>query len=201
MALREYVRKVIEEKGWLAISSLCFDNAYIINIFNTSGYVAFSPSEQMYMSYNSLDTTDTEAIESQYCIIPMHETACQMAITFADEECLQHFDMASYGHYNFLYNDEADKAAFAKIPTKDEIMACVKDPDTGLYTGPGITVNATRLSGKDQSVIPMYEEYYDWFNKGEYFSGARVDFWVKFYQNHEKFKVLLAEKFGITDAI
>ena len=80
-------------------------------------------------------------------------------------------------------------------------MACVQDPDTGLYTGPGITVSATRLSGKDQSVIPMYEEYYDWFNKGEHFSGARVEFWVKFYKNQEKFKTLLSEKFGITDAI
>ena len=125
MALHDYVRKVIEEKGWLALSSLCFDNAYIINVFNTSGYVAFSPSEKMYISYNALDTTDTEAIESQYCIIPMNETSCQMAITFADEECLQHFDMASYGHYSFLYNENAEKLPLLRSQLKTRLWhAC-----------------------------------------------------------------------------
>lgn len=39
--LTKQLVKTVNEKGWLAISSLCFDNSVIVNIMNSGGYVAF----------------------------------------------------------------------------------------------------------------------------------------------------------------
>ena len=199
--LTDYLVQLIKDRGWLAISSIYFDNSYIINVFNTSGYVAYSPSQKVYMSYNSIDSTDSEAIESRYCLIPMRRSSFQMALTFADEACLQHFDVAAYAHYGFLYEDTKDTAAFAKVPTPADLAALTYDETTGLYSGPKVEIVAERLSGMEQSIIPLYGDDFDYFKKGEPFSGARVENWISFYRNHEKFKTLLANQFGIADAI
>lgn len=196
MALIDFLKSQINEKGWLAISSLYFDNGYVLNVFNTRGYVAYSDAMECFFSYNALDSTDSESVENKYSILRYEHFGMTQVITAVGYDHLQHIDLAQYSHYNF-YNDAQEETPYPKIPTKDEITALTPDPETGLYPG---TDTITKMSGEPTSAIPMYNDFFDPYVKNEPYSGARVDHWQTFYKNQEKFVTLLAAAYGVSDA-
>lgn len=184
----------IKEKGWLSISSLYFDNGMSFNIYNTRGYIAYSPSHECFFAFSCLDSTDTANVENQYIAMTREIIGMQQTVTCVGQEHMQHFDYAMYSHYCF-YEDDQEKTPWPEIPTRAEIEAMEKNPETGMYDGADVV---HRMSGEEDSAIALYK-------KGEIphnrYSGAVIDYWKRFYKNQDKFVKMLAECFNITDAI
>lgn len=189
MAMLDVLTGRIKEKGWLAISNLYFDNSYIINIFATRGYVAYSPSNEVFLAYSCLDSTDSSVVEGKFITMDKNHCGMQQNITVAGQEHLQHFDFATYSHYNW-YNDDQESTPWPNIPAEAEIRAFTKNPETGLYDG---TDTATMINYRERSCVAMY-------GKEHPYSGANVEAWQAFYKNHDKFVKMLNECYGISDA-
>lgn len=192
MGLLDFVRQQVETKGWLSISNLYFDNALTMNVFNTRGYIAYSPSVNLFFCMNCLDSTDTAQVENTYVLMgDQFHLGMQQNLTVAGDEHLQHFDMAQYSHYCY-YTDDQESMPYPTIPTPTKIMNMTADPTTGLYPN---TDTVTQMDGSYESTIGLYPKDF------EQYSGAWIRNWQRFYKNHEKFKKYLSEYVGVTDAI
>ena len=196
MSMITLLKKQITEAGWLSLTNIFFDNAYTINVFATRGYVAFSEADECFFSYNAMDTTDTQIIENQYVTIGPGHAGMQQVITVVGLEHVQHFNIAQYSHYCW-YTDEQDKTPYPKIPTVDTITSMTPNEETGLYDGCDVVV---QKDGKERSTIDLYEHMVD-YRKCDLYSGANVDAWKMFYNNHDKFIAMLSAAYGVTDAI
>lgn len=212
MSLLDVFEKQLNEKGWLAFTSLYFDNALIYNIFNSRGYIAYSKSNEVFVTYDCLDSTDSAKVESYYIAMDNNFTGMQQSLVFAGVESFQRFNMAQYSHYRF-YNDGQDRTPYPKIPTQAEIEALVANAETGLYDGyDEVHIRPTSQFGVDipnettftderkYSTISIYKDFADLIGPEKY-SGAVIDTWKMFYKNHAKFCTMLNEAYGITDAI
>lgn len=184
----------IKEKGWLAISSLYFDNSFVCNVFNSRGYVAYSPSHESFFTLSCLDSTDTANVENKYVVMTREIIGMQQTITCISQDMLQHFDYAMYSQYSF-YADEQEKFPWPEIPTREKIESMIKNEETGLYDDADLV---HRMSGREDSAIGLYKK--EEVPTGKY-SGAVIDNWKTFYKNQDKFVQMLSECFGITDAI
>lgn len=164
--LTKQLVKTVNEKGWLAISSVCFDNSVVVNIMNSGGYVAFSESENLMFWQSNQDTADSNNILNGF--VHQDPTSYGMITTFVAEDldCLQHFDYAAYGRFDFYWMGQ-DQVPIPKIPTKEFIMSLKKDEATGLYPGTDILYgfkdrynSNIGMDGKREpvSVINMYSD-------------------------------------------
>lgn len=189
-SIRDFFLERLKAKGWLSISSLYFDNAYVIEIFTTHGYVAYSPGRGLFFTLNCLDTTNTQIVENTYIALDRRKISQQYALTVSTADCLQHFDLALYNHYT-AYDDNQTEAPWPEIPTKDQIMAYTLNEETGLYNGPAI---AEYISGEQKSVIPMFKD-------GFMQSSARIAEWQQFYRAQERFCKMVSEMTGVNDCI
>lgn len=200
----DFFYESLQKFDWLGISTLYFDNSYVINIPTCEGYVAYSPSKECFFAMKHLDSSLSSVVEGKYVVMPQYTIAPQTNITVCSTNHLQHFDLAQYTRKTF-YSDGQKKMPAPKIPTRAEIMGLVFDPDTGLAAG---TNTATRyfqqmeqstktifLGDDDTATTDKPESY-----RHPYSEAVCIE-WQKFYKNQEKFKVLLAEVYGVTDAI
>ena len=202
----------LQKDDWLGLSNLYFDNAYVINVFSTRGYVAYSPSKMCFFTMGTLDSTDSELVEGTYAVLEHGILGLQQNITAVSYEHLQHFDMAQYCHYQF-YTDEQEVMPWARIPSRATIMGLTHDPNTGLYTGENLdeVQLASNYPGERQTstrwissigFFPEEEGEQQQKNPNKwYYSGARIAGWQRFYKNQEKFKTMLNSAFGVSDAI
>lgn len=181
----------LNSKGWLGISNLYFDNAYMINVYLTNGYVAYSPGKEIFFAISTLDSTDTSIIEKRYVIMDRRTIGMQQNLTAVGADMLQHIDVALYSHYGF-YKDSGTKAPYPTIPKKDAVMALTKDPKTGLYSG---TDTAEMINNEQLSVLNLYPD------RDDVVSCANVETWQTFYTNQAKFVKMLQDGFGVADAI
>lgn len=158
--------KVIDEKGWLALSSIYFDNAVALTMNTSSGRVAYSKSEGLVFWISNQDILDSANTENGLIHMDPSFMGHQTHLVVQDIECTQHFTMALYAKMNF-YWDGQDAFPVPKIPTKDEIMAMEKDEATGLYPGTDTIVGIKeRYTGEistpnyraEKSTILMYED-------------------------------------------
>lgn len=186
----DYFAEQLAAKDWLGISQLYFDNSFIINVYLTRGYVAYSPGKQLFFSVSALDSTDTKIVEDTYVTMQREYIGMQQNLTVAGADHLQHIDLALYSHYNF-YNDDDPKCPYPTIPSRAKIMAMTADPKTGLYSG---CDEATFIDGRTESTLALYD-------KTSPYSGANPKTWQRFYKNQEKFKTFLKDGFGVSDAI
>lgn len=192
MALLDAVLKRLQSKGWLSLSTLFFDCGYTINVFTTGGDVAYSPGEQLFFSVNALDSTCTVQVQNQYAQIgDRYHIGQQQILTITDGNVLQHFSLALYAHSNF-FADRDTGMALPSIPTEAELAALTKDPDTGLYSG---TDTLTKMDDELVSVLPIYPDL------TLHYSGALIDGWKAFYENHAKFLAFVKSVTGYTDVI
>lgn len=195
MAMVDLVVNAVREKGWLSLATLFFDNGYTVSIFNTNGDVAYSPSEDVFFSMNALDSTNTIQIQSKYAVTgDRHYVGQQQILTTIGSEYLQHFSYATYAHSNFYFTDKThvDNLVGPKIPTQSELTKLIPDPETGLYPGKDIV---HRMVNDEISTICMYPD-----DKIHY-SGAIIDEWKQFYENHEKFLNFVKDISGCSDVI
>ena len=195
----DIIERQITEKGWLSLSTLYFDNAYSIDVYNTRGAVAYSKADQCFFALNALDSTDTAIVEHKVAVYDNHYIGNQVNLTVSGEEHLQHYDIALYAHYRLLFNDmdssviKADEIPEIQIPTPDEVKALTMNEETGLFDG---TDTVTMLGGNQVSTIGFYDK-----SLILPYSGAIVKFWKEFYENHDKFLAYLTNVFGITNPI
>lgn len=195
MSMLDFFEQQLDKSGWLAFSHLTFDNSYVINIFNSRGYLAYSKSNELFINYNILDSTDTENIEHKLVYMEPHKVGMQQVLTFTGSEHLQHFNLAQYSHYRF-YKDTDEETCYPKIPTEAELEGMTADPETGLFPNTDLLeIN----SGEERSAIGLYNHIFD-YTKGEPWSGIRIEFWKLFYANHNRFLEMLNTAYGITDA-
>lgn len=199
MAMLDFLKDQLASSGWLSLSSLYFDNGFTINVFNSRGYIAMSDSKECFFCYNALDSTDTDQVENKYVMMRRDHIGMQQTITVVGYEHLQHFDLAQYSHYGF-YFDEQTETPYPTIPTKAQLDAITLDPDTGL-ADPATTDTVETISGREVSVIPMYNDFFDPYTQDWQYSAARIKEWKQFYTNQEKFTTLLANAYNVTDAI
>ena len=157
----DIIERQITEKGWLSLSTLYFDNAYSIDVYNTRGAVAYSKADQCFFALNGLDSTDTAIVEHKVAVYDNHHIGNQVNLTVSGEEHLQHYDIALYAHYRLLFNDmdssiiKADEIPEIQIPTPDEVKALTMNEETGLFDG---TDTVTMLGGNQVSTIGFYEK-------------------------------------------
>lgn len=210
-AILNFCLERLQDSDWLGLSNLYFDNSYTINIFLTRGYVAYSPSKGCFFSMNCLDTADTAVIENSYAVLDYQYIGQQQNVTAVGDDHLQHIDVAQYSRYQF-YNDEQTVMPWARIPTRDVIMGLEKDPVTGLYLNTDTVGLIAATPDQDPatteriiSAISMYPEVEGSQQKSDpntwMYSGAIVQKWREFYKNQDKFKVMLNDAFGVSDAI
>lgn len=186
----DFFLEQLNSKDWLGISNLYFDNSYMINVYLTRGYVAYSPSKRIFFATACLDSTDTKIVEDTYVTLEREYIGMQQNLTCIGDDMLQHFDLALYSHYRF-YNDAQDEMPAPTIPSRSTIKSLTADEETGLYPGCDET---SFLDGRIESAIGMYDKKYP-------YSGAVVKTWKRFYKNQEKFRAFLSTTCGVSDAI
>lgn len=198
MALLDFLKERVQTDGWLSLSSLYFDNGLTINIFNTRGYIAMSDAKECVFTFNCLDSSDTEIVENKLVIMRRDHAGLQQALTVVGYDHMQHFDIAMYANYDY-FSDEQEATPYPTIPKEAELTAMEPDPETGLYDS-ATTDTVTRMSGLDISTIPLYNQFFDPYVKDWQYTGARIDYWKKFYNNHTKFVQMLSDAYGVSDA-
>lgn len=147
MALKEELFRLVKEKGWLAFSTLYFDNTATCNIYRTDGKIAISESKNCAYWFGCRDIIDSACIEAKYVSMNndsgKHELSHQMSLIIEDLDCLQHADIATYC-YNSYYSDrqtggglmtEADPFPYPEYPTEEDLLGLTYDKETGLFTG------------------------------------------------------------------
>lgn len=133
-AISNRLIKTIEDKGWLALSNIYFDNAVALNITNSLGYVAYSANEGLVFWLSNQDTMDTSICENRYVYMNPSMTGHLVTLVAQDIECCQHFEYALYSKFNFYWDDET-VFPMPTIPDKKGIMRLEKNEETGLYEG------------------------------------------------------------------
>ena len=202
-AVFDFFYESLKKLDWLGISTLYFDNAFMIEIPNCEGYIAQCTSNECFFVMKHLDHTLSSIVEGKYAVMDQYSIGPQTNITVASTNHLQHFDLALYTRKNYYSNDQK-KMPYPKIPTRAEIMGMTIDPETGFAAGAD---EVTRMNGVQQAAICMFEgtDETATLDKPESYHkpyvGAVVSEWQKFYKNQEKFKTLLNEMYGVTDAI
>lgn len=193
MSMIDHLNTQLTEKGWLSISNIYFDNHYLLHVFNTRGFVAYSKSNECFYELRPLDSTHTSIVEHKVVAFDNQWIGQQQNITIASQDSMQHFDVATYAHRDFFTDAEGD-LPLVKIPTQAEIEAFTKNPDTGLYDGLDtiITLDPTNKF----STKCLYPD-----NPEVHYVGAVIDFWKEFYHNHDKFKKYLKDFLNVTDAL
>ena len=96
MALKEELFRLVKEKGWLAFSTLYFDNTATCNIYRTDGKVAISESKNCAYWFGCRDIIDSACIEDKYVSMNNdtnnRKLSHQMSLIMEDLDCLQHAD-------------------------------------------------------------------------------------------------------------
>lgn len=192
MTVSEFALERINEKGWLSLASLYFDNALVINIFNTRGYVAYSPSKDMYFFLGVEDSTNTDCIERKFVALNNKFVGQAQMISVIGGEHMQHFDINLFSHRRFI-NDEQEVFPTPEVPTPDDVMGIELDPETGLVEGKD---EVTLMNDEKIACINLYPD-----NKYEEYSGLKIKSYQTFMKNHEKFIAALNTMLGVSDAI
>lgn len=193
MSMLDRLLTIVKDKGWLAISSIYFDNNMVIQIPNSWGAVAFSEADDCFYTYNAIDQGYTEIIEAKMIVFDRTHLGQQQALTCAESQHMQHFDIAQYTHYD-NYPDKENKYPYPTIPTPADLEQYTLNEETGLYEGPNV---ATAMMKNQEliSVIPFFDKDTQWHE-----SAARVEFWKSFQEGHQMFLDMLKNGYGI-DAI
>ena len=66
MALLDYLVERVNTKGWLSLATIYFDNGFNIDVFASSGYIAYSASKGCFFTIEALDSTDSSIIENRF---------------------------------------------------------------------------------------------------------------------------------------
>ena len=193
VSMLDHLHTQLTEKGWLSISNIYFDNHYLLHVFNTRGFVAYSKSNECFYELRPLDSTHTSIVEHKLVAFDNKWIGHQQNITIAGDEHMQHFDVATYAHRDFFTDAEGD-LPIVKIPTQAEIEALTKNPDTGLYDGLDTVTTLDPIN--KFSTKCLYPD-----NPEVHYVGAVIDYWKEFYANHDKFKTYLSTFLGVTDAL
>ena len=147
LALKEELFRLVKEKGWLAFSTLYFDNTATCNIYRTDGKVAISESKNCAYWFGCRDIIDSDCIESKYVSMNNdtnnRKLSHQMSLIMEDLDCLQHADIATYCYNTFLSDrqtgggliTETDPYPYPEYPTETDLLGLTYDKKTGLFTG------------------------------------------------------------------
>lgn len=192
MALLDYLVERVNTKGWLSLATIYFDNGFNIDVFASSGYIAYSKSKGCFFTVEALDSTDSSIIENRFVKMDGKYTGMQQNITVAGEEHLQHFDMALYAHQRYL-SEAKEKLPVPDIPDQATVEGYQADPDTGLIAG---LDEYCTMGNTIYSTYPIYKQ-----EDTRYYSGAMIANWQNFYKRQQMFKDLLSSAFNVTDTI
>lgn len=196
MAMLDFFLSHLNKNGWLSLATIYFDNSYVLSVFDSHGYVAYSAAQESFFSFNCLDTTDTDMIENKLVSIDPGHIAQQEVLTCVGQDHMQHFDIALYSQRRW-YKDGDTALPYPVYPTPDELTGMTPDPTTGLYPQ---TDTVTAMSLRERSTIDLYGHMLD-YREGDPYSGANIDYWKLWYAEHEKFIQFLNDGFGVSDAI
>lgn len=190
MSMLDRLVNIVNNQGWLAISSLYFDNNMVIPISTTSGNIAYSEADDCFYTYKPVDQGYTEIIEGKMIVYDNHHLGPQWVLTCVGTEHMQHFDIAQFMHYDDIMNEELEEYPYPTVPKKSEVEGMEKNEETGLYDGTDI---ATMKNREEISTIGFFDK-----SIPIHYSGARVDYWKEFYENHKKFLDMLQTAYGIS---
>ena len=191
MSMLDRLITIVNDQGWLAISSLYFDNNMVIEICNSYGAIAYSQADDCFYTYNAVDQGYTEIIEGKLIVFDNSHIGQQQVLTCVGTEHMQHFDIAQFTHYG-SYPDKTDKFPFPTVPAPTDLDQYTLNTETGLYEGPKATI-AHMKDNTDISVIPFFDKNTQWYE-----SAARIEYWKKFQENHQKFLDFLDDGYGIS---
>lgn len=191
MSMLDRLLTIVKDQGWLAISSIYFDNNMVIPISTTSGNIAFSEADDCFYTYKPIDQGYTEIIEGKMIVYNKNHLSQQYALTCAESQHMQHFDIAQFMHYKDFMNPELDAYPYPIVPKQADVEDLTYNEETGLYEGDNVTT-AMMKNMKEISVIPFFDK------DKVYASAARVSYWKEFYENHQKFLDMLQEAYGIS---
>lgn len=190
MSMLDRLVNIVNEQGWLAISSLYFDNNMVIPVSTTSGNIAYSEADDCFYTYKPIDQGYTEIIEGKMIAYDKNHLGPQWALTCVGTEHMQHFDIAQYMHYDDIMDERLDAYPYPEVPKQSDVESMTKDEETGLYAGTDI---ATMKNMEQISTIGFFDK-----SLPIHYSGARVDYWKEFYENHQKFLDMLQSAYGIS---
>lgn len=128
-------RDIFSKTNWLGFNNLLFDCNYLMNVQNSRGYIAHSPSRECFFMINPIDSADSEIIEEEFAYMDSKFIGPNTAITVVDANLLFHFDIAQYANLNWYKPDVQTKVPYPRIPSRETIEALEKDETTGLYPG------------------------------------------------------------------
>lgn len=207
-------KTVLADKGWLAISSLYFDNSSICNIYNTGGYVTLCEATNSVYWMSVLDSTDTSICENIYVSMDPFRIGQQVTLIQQDLDCLQNVAYAMYAHRRFFSVDDDKEIPYPTIPTEAELEALelveseAFGPHDRVYgDSDGLVVEwhdrTKHQEHKDSSLymsaIPLYKDFDP--TLAELDSAAIVDSWKTFYANHKKFITMIEAYFGASGCV
>lgn len=94
--MKEHLIKMIENKGWLAIDSLYFDNAMEVDINSTRGYIAISKTINCVITIDTIDSLDMMKLQNTLVKFADTNLGHGTSIILGDLEGLQRYNIATY---------------------------------------------------------------------------------------------------------
>lgn len=194
MKISEMLIKQVNEKGWLSIANLMFeDGVPVLTPITSGGMICLSPSEELVFAASIMDTHNTYVIENGYIAQDYTNSGVQQTIIINPFDRMRQFETLMMSQY-FRKNAKGEKFVGPVYPKVADVEAMAKDPATGLYPN---TDTVITVRNKEESTLSLYP---DDATKLTY-AGLRVENYQTFIKTQKAFCALIGDMYGIKDCI
>lgn len=114
--------ELLKKYDWHGFASMTFDSGYTLKVYYSRGYIAYSPSKKLFLSFGNLDSTDSAKVDTDLLKMVGPFVGMQQTVTAAHGDQLFFFDLAMYSHYRW-YWDEQEEIPRPTMPTRAQIMS------------------------------------------------------------------------------
>jgi len=212
MTAAEILLKYVEAHGWYSVANIYHDNEYSHQPHGANGLICASPSMEVLFTAGKVDFENSDIIDHKYVVTPYKHIDFEQSVTVLPFEHIQRFDALTFTQaHHFELQGPVGDFPIPTLPSPDEIMAIVVDPETGKAEGHPTAVLTNRRytdkvrNGEDEkyateiAVFDVHPDHPEWSN--DKFMGLRIKNIQTFIENQRLFCQRCNAMFGVSDCV
>lgn len=153
--MNEHLIKMIENKGWMAIESLYFDNAMEVDINATRGFIAISKSIDCVITLDTIDSVDMMKLQTTLVRFAKGNLSHGTSIVLADLAGLQRYNIATYAK-STMFNGRKE-IVFPQVIPDAKIKGTYDTDIDDLYKNSGFGGTLTLNNGDAMRTLEVFD--------------------------------------------